>query len=350
MIKKIKESLGNNPPSREAEYKIYEKVSRDISQGERNEGVWTLAFAKSEGNNQKAEALYIELMVQRYKDQNEENIKIEKLDREAKEAKAAEEETKKRNKDRKIRQRKSLERLAINTERDTSQVKRFNQDVIFALLIFGFLVLVLFAFNGFLYSSLSSSDDSDILEELTETEYTSVHNETYWFVEEEFFNEDFYSGHVRSNLIWGDRMSVLVEKSNCGLEKPQIFFQLSTNKVKKDYPNFDFSSLEGKFIRLNLDFDGKYLEKNTAKVINAFELNNGHHAVTLQLNNIYDSFLAIDQKYDTLTGWQFLTIDIAENSPYRKYFFFPERQYRMLGFTGVMVNLIEQCKQDVRAK
>ena len=47
----------------------YEKVSLDISKGERDEGVWTLAFAKSEGNNQKAEALYIELMVQRYKDQ-----------------------------------------------------------------------------------------------------------------------------------------------------------------------------------------------------------------------------------------------------------------------------------------
>ena len=99
------------------------------------------------------------------------------------------------------------------------------------------------------------------LESLLETEYISIHNETYWFIEETHTLEGFYVASVRSNLIWGDRMSVFVDQANCGLEQPQIFLQLTTNKVKTDYPNFVFSSLEGKSMKLNLDFDGKYFER-----------------------------------------------------------------------------------------
>ena len=72
MFRKIKAAFGytatNKVISKEAEYKLYEKVAQDIASEERDEGVWTLAFSKSEGNTQKAEAKYIELMVQRYKD------------------------------------------------------------------------------------------------------------------------------------------------------------------------------------------------------------------------------------------------------------------------------------------
>ena len=49
-------------------------------------------------------------------------------------------------------------------------------------------------------------------------------------------------------------------------------------------------------------------------------------------------------------GWQFLTLKIPKVDPNRKYFAFPERQYRMGGFRAVMINLIEECKKKVRAK
>ena len=188
------------------------------------------------------------------------------------------------------------------------------------------------------------------LEDLTETEYTSIHNETYWFIEEKHNLEGSYVGSVRSNLIWADRMSVFVDQANCGLIQPQILLSLTTNKVKTDYPDFDFSSLEGKSMRLNLDFDGKYFEKINAQIISAFEFENGNHAVQLDLWKVYDTFLAIDDKYGALLGWQFLTLKILEDDPNRKYFAFPERQYRMGGFRAVMMNLIEECKKDVRAK
>jgi len=83
MFKKIKSAFGftaaNKVITKEAEYKLYEKVSQDIANGERDEGVWTSAFAKSEGDNQKAEAKYIDLMVQRYKDLIDAGIELAEI-------------------------------------------------------------------------------------------------------------------------------------------------------------------------------------------------------------------------------------------------------------------------------
>ena len=70
---------------------------------------------------------------------------------------------------------------------------------------------------------------------LTEVEYNSVHDETYWFPNKEFTLEGFNIGSVRSNLVWGDRMMVFVDEDNCGLEKPQIRLNLTTKKVKTEF-------------------------------------------------------------------------------------------------------------------
>ena len=55
-------------------------------------------------------------------------------------------------------------------------------------------------------------------------------------------------------------MSVLLEEVDC-LSEPILHMTLSTAKVKKDYPDFDFSSLANKFIELGFNFDGRYFEK-----------------------------------------------------------------------------------------
>ena len=103
-----------------------------------------------------------------------------------------------------------------------------------------------------------------------EVEYNSLHDETFWFPNSEFTLEGVKTGSVRSNLVWNDRMYVMVDEENC-LGEPSIFVQLSTNKVKTKFPDFDFTSLEDKHVDLVLNFDGKYIENNHAKIINAFE-------------------------------------------------------------------------------
>ena len=178
-----------------------------------------------------------------------------------------------------------------------------------------------------------------------EVEYNSLHDETFWFPNSEFTLEGVKAGSVRSNLVWNDRMYVMVDEENCSGE-PSIFVQLSTNKVKTKFPDFDFTSLEGKHVDLVLNFDGKYIENNNAKIINALEFDDGNHAIHLNLGRVYKSFLAIEEAYENLLGWKVLTIKIQDDDPAIKYFAFPERQYRMLGFRTLMVHLIEECKKS----
>ena len=178
-----------------------------------------------------------------------------------------------------------------------------------------------------------------------EIEYNSLHDETFWFPNSEFTLEGVKTGSVRSNLVWKDRMYVMVDEENC-LGEPSIFVQLSTNKVKTKFPDFDFTSLEDKHVDLVLNFDGKYIENNHAKIINALEFDDGNHAIHLNLGRVYKSFLAIEEAYENLLGWKVLTIKIQDDDPTIKYFAFPERQYRMLGFRTLMVHLIEECKKS----
>lgn len=178
-----------------------------------------------------------------------------------------------------------------------------------------------------------------------EVEYNSLHDETFWFPNSEFTLEGVKTGSVRSNLVWNDRMYVMVDEENC-LGEPSIFVQLSTNKVKTKFPDFDFTSLEDKHVDLVLNFDGKYIENNHAKIINALEFDDGNHAIHLNLGRVYKSFLAIEEAYENLLGWKVLTIKIQDDDPAIKYFAFPERQYRMLGFRTLMVHLIEECKKS----
>ena len=83
IIKNIKKGLGytatNKLIGKEAEYKLYEMVSNEIASGEKDVGVWTKAFSMSNGNEQMAEAKYIELMVQRYKDSIEAGQEMEEI-------------------------------------------------------------------------------------------------------------------------------------------------------------------------------------------------------------------------------------------------------------------------------
>ena len=170
-----------------------------------------------------------------------------------------------------------------------------------------------------------------------EFEYQSVHDETYWFPNEDFTLEGFQIGTVRSNLVWMDRMSVFVDEKDCK-EMPKLMMTLSTSKVKKEFTSFDFTTLKDKFVELGFNYEGKLIEKHEAQVLNAFELQNKDHAVSLLFEEIPEAFLV---------PWNFVTIKILENDPHRKYFDLPERQYRMGGFPTVLTHLLDNCMQQL---
>ena len=62
--------------SKEAEYTLYALVHESIEKGDKDTGIWAAAFSKAEGDEQKAKALYIELMVERLKNAIKANEEI----------------------------------------------------------------------------------------------------------------------------------------------------------------------------------------------------------------------------------------------------------------------------------
>ena len=68
----LKNLLGLSPTkkflSKEETYHLYGIVHEQVEQGLKDNGVWAVAFSRSEGDIQKSKALYIELMVERIKD------------------------------------------------------------------------------------------------------------------------------------------------------------------------------------------------------------------------------------------------------------------------------------------
>ena len=48
---------------------IYAEVMKEIQSGKRHDGIWAQAFSETEGNEKKADALYIKLRVQSLKDE-----------------------------------------------------------------------------------------------------------------------------------------------------------------------------------------------------------------------------------------------------------------------------------------
>ena len=52
-----------------SEEKLYEQVAQELKAGKKREGIWVKAMAKTGGDLNKAEALYIELRVQAIKDE-----------------------------------------------------------------------------------------------------------------------------------------------------------------------------------------------------------------------------------------------------------------------------------------
>jgi len=68
-------------------YSHYEKVSEDIKKGKKDEGVWTKAFANSDGDLQKTKANYITLMVEKIilekeaKNEQRRNLETERLEK-----------------------------------------------------------------------------------------------------------------------------------------------------------------------------------------------------------------------------------------------------------------------------
>ena len=128
---------------KEIMYGFYEQVSKEIQSGHKEEGVWAKAFAESEGDEQKAKAIYIELMVEKMDLEYEARLELEKESE----------------KEKQLAERKKQEEIAYNRPDKIEERKKQKEFDNFLDSFAGKIIIFLtFLFSGFVTSGLWSAE------------------------------------------------------------------------------------------------------------------------------------------------------------------------------------------------
>lgn len=118
----------------EAENSLYEKAASDIEANIIDKGLWTKAFAESDGDEVKQKALYIKMIVQQYKDEIMAAEELaaahaaEETRRNIKAARAAEEARKNNQSPDDIAKRKAAEESAQRAREDFQREQRRKEE------------------------------------------------------------------------------------------------------------------------------------------------------------------------------------------------------------------------------
>tara|TARA_B100001093_G_scaffold502457_1_gene555507 strand:+ start:2385 stop:2852 length:468 start_codon:yes stop_codon:yes gene_type:complete len=134
--------------SKEAEYQLYEKVATDIENNNIQKGVWAKALSEADGDEIKQKAIYIELMVENYKDLIKAGEELEEILSAEFEREAQEEELQKRRKEMMAREEEEKtpeaekERRRRREEWETQYEKDVKKAIVATIVIFLLIVLV----------------------------------------------------------------------------------------------------------------------------------------------------------------------------------------------------------------
>ena len=176
-------------------------------------------------------------------------------------------------------------------------------------------------------------------------EYSATHEETYWFVEKEFeLPAGFYQGSVRSNLNWGERLSLFLFDEDCGAKRKNLHIVLWSNQsaeIKKKNPDFKVSDLEDLPITLDIKMDGEESKILAGSILSASKGKLNQDVYLITTKSVPDFIYEPRAK--------FMSLSVREDDPLSKYFDGKERQYRMEGFVPVWFQLTNNCINRVNA-
>jgi|TARA_B100001741_G_scaffold312200_1_gene315018 hypothetical protein len=134
--------------TKEVEYKLHEKVVKDLAEDKKDLGIWGKALVDADGDEQRAKGIYIKLMVQHFKDTAKSEEEIRAIwDENFKREQEAEEE--------RLRQEERDQALALEREKEDEYLNRKevrerneNSGVTLALLLGFFLLIIWLIFTA----------------------------------------------------------------------------------------------------------------------------------------------------------------------------------------------------------
>ena len=176
-------------------------------------------------------------------------------------------------------------------------------------------------------------------------EYSSVHDETYWYFEDDATAKGWYIGTVRSNVVYGDKLRFAFSENTCD-QIPAMYITLSSMlipEIKKDNVGFDIKSLEGKKITFKAhidEFDPFIID---ATIMISDEVDSVSSMFFIEFDNGMPENFVTSKKNDPEAFAEVMMLEIPENDSNYKYFDITQMKFRMGGLVNVWMHTHQLC-------
>ena len=181
-------------------------------------------------------------------------------------------------------------------------------------------------------------------------EYTSIHEETYWYYDDESSTEGWHIGTVRTNLVYGDKLRFAISEQSCD-QIPAMYYTLTSMgmiaDVKKNDPDFNIKTLEGTKITFRAHIDGFDPFMINATINIADEINSVSSMFFIEFDDGMPRNFVSAKKNNPDEFIEVMMLEIPENDSNYKYFDIPQMQFRMGGLVHLWMHAHELCLDGV---
>ena len=199
--------------------------------------------------------------------------------------------------------------------------------------------LFIFEMNKILISLLTFTTFSNAIE------YDSLHENTYWFYDNESSAQGWHIGAVRSNVVYGDKLRFAISEKNCD-QIPAMYLSLSSMLIpdlKKDNPDFNIKSIEGKKItfKAHIDEFDPFIIDATINI--ADEVDSVSSMFFIEFDYGMPINFVTSKKNDPNAFAEVMMLEIPENDINYKYFDITEMKFRMGGLVNLWMHAHQLC-------
>ena len=176
-------------------------------------------------------------------------------------------------------------------------------------------------------------------------EYSSVHEQTYWFYDDEISDQGWHMGTVRSNVVWGDKLRFAISENNCN-QIPAMYFSIYSMEIadiKKNNPNFNIKNLEGTKITFKAHIDDFDPFMINATINIAQEVDSVSSMFFIEFDDGMPRNFVSAKKNNSDEFIEVMMLEIPDNDPNYKYFDITQRKFRMGGLVHVWMHAHQLC-------
>ena len=176
-------------------------------------------------------------------------------------------------------------------------------------------------------------------------EYTSTHDETYWFYDDSSSSKGWHIGTVRTNLVYGDKLRFAISEKSCN-QIPAMYYTLTSMQIadiKDKDPDFNIKSLEGTKItfRAHIDEFDPFMINATINI--ADEIDSVSSMFFIEFDDGMPRNFVSAKKNNPDEFIEVMMLEIPENDPNYKYFDIPQMKFRMGGLVHLWMHAHELC-------